>query len=67
MTPMALPSYTAAEIVEKFSTLLNDRFVCLRPAEKATLHLEIEDAMQKWGVYISRVVAQALDRRRDRK
>ena len=54
---MILPSDAAEQIVERFEAALGDHF---NRAAKATLQLDIEDAIQKWGAYISRVVAEGL-------
>jgi hypothetical protein len=64
MTKMTLPSDAAEQIVERFEAALSgDRQVYLQPDEKATLQADIEDAIQRWGAYISRVVAEGLGRK----
>lgn len=54
---MTLPSDAAEQIVERLEAALGFH---LRPADKATLQLDIEDAIQNWSAYISRVVAEGL-------
>ena len=66
MTKMTFPSEAAEQIVERLDAALGDRQVHLQPGEKATLQADIEDAIQKWGAYISRVVAEDWGQR-DRK
>jgi hypothetical protein len=60
MPKMTLPSDATEQIVERLEAALGDRQVYLQPGEKATLQADIEDAIQKWGAYISRVVAEGL-------
>jgi hypothetical protein len=57
MTKITLPSDAAEQIVERLEAALGFH---LRPADKATLQLDIEDAIQNWSAYISRVVAEGL-------
>jgi hypothetical protein len=59
MPKMTLPSDAAEQIVERFEAALGDHF---NRAEKAALQADIEDAIQGWGAYISRVVAEGLRR-----
>jgi hypothetical protein len=66
MPKVTFPSDAAEQIVERLEAALGDRQVHLQPGEKAKLQLDIEDAIQKWGAYITRVVAEAFNLR-DRK
>jgi hypothetical protein len=63
MNKVTFPSDAAEQIVERFELKFGFH---LRELEKATLQLDIEDAIQKWGAYITRVVAEAFNLR-DRK
>ena len=57
MPKVIFSSDAAEQIVERFEAALGDHF---NRAAKATLILEIEDAIQNWSAYISRVVAEGL-------
>jgi hypothetical protein len=57
MTKITLPSDAAEQIVERLEARLG---FYLGRSNKAMLQADIEDAMQKWGEYISRVVAEGL-------